>query len=396
MVHATPAGWFREFGRAPRIMGIDVARALAILGMIGAHLGDVGDRFDPGDPSTWGSVVHGHPSVLFAVLAGASVALMSGAQAGPRPERLPALRLGMVGRGATIFVIGLLLELLHTPIAVILTLYGVLYIALIPALRWRARTLLLAAGALALAGPVVLALVTALGLGPAGQGVAFVLYGSYPLTVWLAYALAGMALGRLDIGSIRTAGWMLAAGTASAITGHALGAIGRSLDPPAGDGFDAASDPGGLGGGGWQTYPERFQAMDPGGAALRALLAVDPHSGGTADILAAGGIAVLVIAACVLAAEPLRAALLPFAALGSMPLTAYTAHVVSYVVMAGPGGFIRDNLIWLGSAAMLLALTTLWSIAEGRGPLERLTARVARAAASIPAPPRPAPPTLET
>lgn len=382
MVHATAGDWFRGFGRAPRIMGLDVARALAILGMIGAHIGEVGDRLDPSDPSTWSSLVHGHPSVLFAVLAGVSVALMTGAQAGPRPERLPALRLGLVGRGATIFVIGLLLELLHTPIAIILTLYGVLYIALIPALRWRARTLLVVAGALALGGPAVLALVTALGLGPSGQGVAFALYGSYPLTVWLVYALAGMALGRLGIGSIRTAAWMLGAGAASVIAGHALGEVGRRVGVRSEDAFDPRDSAAGFTSAGWDSYPDRFHEMEPGGAVLRALLAVDPHSGGTADILAAGGVAVMVIAACVLASESLRAVLLPFAALGSMPLTAYTAHVVSYVVIASPAGHISDNLIWLSSSVVLLALTTLWSMAEGRGPLERLTARIARASAS--------------
>ncbi|WCM55121.1 heparan-alpha-glucosaminide N-acetyltransferase domain-containing protein [Microbacterium sp. EF45047] len=376
------ASWLRTFGRPPRIMGLDVARAVAILGMIGAHLGDVPDAFRPDDPDSWGSVVHGHPSVLFAVLAGVSVALMTGGPAGPAPERLPSLRLGLVGRGATIFTIGLLLELLNTPIAVILTLYGVLYVALIPVLRWRTGSLFAAAAVLALAGPVVTALIGVLALGPSGQAAGFVLYGSYPLTVWLAYALAGMALGRLGMDRAATAWWMLAGGVLFALAGHGLGAIGRMLGvaeddarPPVDAAFRAS---------GWEGWLDAVQAADPGRVALAALLSVDPHSGGTADILAAAGIAAAVIGLCLRAAQPLRLLLLPFAALGSMPLSAYTLHVISYVLMAGPGGFLRDNGIWLVSALVLLLGATLWSILSGRGPLERLTAAVARAAASVP------------
>ena len=48
--------WFREFGRAPRILGLDVARGLAILGMAGAHIGE-SEAFDPSDRSTWTAYV---------------------------------------------------------------------------------------------------------------------------------------------------------------------------------------------------------------------------------------------------------------------------------------------------------------------------------------------------
>lgn len=389
MTNATPVDWLRDFGRPPRIMGLDVARALAILGMIGAHLGETAESFDIADPGSWSSVVHGHPSVLFAVLAGVSVALMTGRAAGPDPQQLPALRLSLVGRGATIFMIGLLLEVLNTPIAVILTLYGVLYIALIPVLRLRAWQLLTIAGGLALAGPALVAVLSILTLGPSGQGIGFALHDAYPITVWLAYALAGMALGRIGIAKAGAAWRMLAAGAVVAVAGHLLGALGRTLSIPRADGawtIYGPPSPDGFAGGGWDGYFDQVVALDPGGAIVRALLSVAPHSGGTADILAAGGVAVAVTAACVLLAQPLRPVLLPFAALGSMPLSAYTAHVISYAVMAGPAGFISSNGVWLASAVMLLAVTTLWSATYGRGPLERLAAWVARIAASVPAP----------
>src|SRR6478609_10962815 len=189
---SAPARWFREFGRPPRILGLDVARGLAILGMAGAHIGET-STFDWLDPATWTDLVHGRSSILFAVLAGVSIALMTGRSALPDPARLPGIRLGLIGRGAVIFLIGLALEFLNTPIAVILTLYGLLYVAVIPFLRWPPRRLLIAAAVLALAGPAVLALLASLTLHPSGPGIGLVLYGSYPITVWLAFVFGGMA-----------------------------------------------------------------------------------------------------------------------------------------------------------------------------------------------------------
>ena len=89
--------------------------------MAGAHIGET-EAFDPFDLSTWTDLVHGRSSILFAVLAGISIALMTGRSALPDPERMPSIRLQLVGRGAVIFLIGLALEMLNTPIAVILTL----------------------------------------------------------------------------------------------------------------------------------------------------------------------------------------------------------------------------------------------------------------------------------
>ena len=45
--------------------------------MAGAHIGET-PAFDPFDPSTWTDLVHGRSSILFAVLAGISIALMTG------------------------------------------------------------------------------------------------------------------------------------------------------------------------------------------------------------------------------------------------------------------------------------------------------------------------------
>lgn len=369
--------WIREFGRPPRIFGLDIARGLAILGMAGAHIGETGS-FDLLDPSTWSALVHGRSSILFAVLAGVSIALMTGRSQLPDPERVPRLRLNLVGRGAVIFVIGLVLEMFGTPIAVILTLYGLLYVAVIPFLRWRPAYLLLAAAVLAVVGPPLLALVTAMTLHPYGAGIGFVLYGSYPITVWMAFVLGGMALGRLHVERTGTAAIALGAGVGLTVIGYGLGVVGVLA------GVGTYQTQGFAGEGGWGGYPQALAEADPLGAVLASLFAVEPHTGGVAEILGSGGFALTVIALCLLLARPLRWALLPLGALGSMPLSAYSLHVVSVALISGPGGFFQSNAFWAVTAVALLVIATLWSMLVGRGPLERVVGRVAQAAAEPP------------
>ncbi|WEK60388.1 MAG: hypothetical protein P0Y60_13860 [Candidatus Microbacterium colombiense] len=87
------------------------------------------------------------------------------------------------------------------------------------------------------------------------------------------------------------------------------------------------------------------RATDPLGSAVSRVLAVDPHSGGTAEILGSGGFALAVIALCVLLSRPLRWVLLPLGALGSMPLTAYSAHVLVIMLVSGPAGYVTSNAV---------------------------------------------------
>lgn len=414
-------------------MGLDVARALAVLGMVGAHVGEAGS-FELLDPSSWAGIVHGRSSILFAVLAGVSIALMTGRHAPLAKDALPQARLRLLGRGAAIFLIGILLELLNTPIAVILTVYGILYVAVIPFLGWSVRRLLIASAVLAVAGPPLLAGLQAVLLAPSAPGLDLVLFGTYPITVWLAFVLAGMALGRLRPERIRTAVGCLVAGVVLCAAGAGLGALGHLADDDlayTGAYDDAASfswTDDGVGGygvpaddldftgkvcddfgdgwvtcypedggeasfiedpagsefgdeGGWASYLQQVADAQPLVAMRDAITAADPHSGGTAEILGSGGFALAVIAVCLLLSRPLRWVLLPFAALGSMPLTAYSAHVVSVFVMAAPMGMVSGDAVWGICCIALLVLTTLWAMLFGRGPLERLVGRAAEAMA---------------
>jgi uncharacterized membrane protein len=87
----------------PRIRGIDLARGFAIFGMFGAHIlmtEELG-----WDPSTWAGIVHGRSSILFATLAGVSVALMTGGSQPYDGERLRDARTRLLVRAVLLMAI---------------------------------------------------------------------------------------------------------------------------------------------------------------------------------------------------------------------------------------------------------------------------------------------------
>ncbi|WP_447645102.1 heparan-alpha-glucosaminide N-acetyltransferase domain-containing protein [Nocardioides zeae] len=438
----TPLARARTLVRPPRLAAVDVARALAVLGMVGAHVGSTAELVWS-DPSTWDGLVHGRSSVLFAVLAGVSVALLTGRTRRPDPADLPALRLSLVGRGAAIFGVGLAVELLGTSVAVILTLYGLLYVAALPFLRWRPSRLIAGAVALAVAGPPLLAVLRAVSLDAYGPGIDLALFGVYPITVWLALLLAGMALGRCDLARLRTAVLALAVGATVAAIGYGTAAaVAPALDrlqerawADSADGADVAGSdstvpddlqsgvPGGdldldglvcdVGGFGSYCYDPAPLATTPGsdldgsgdvdGAladeeppgyleqlreqhvrtdVLLALGSDEPHSGATLEVLGSGGFAIGVIGLLLLVVRRgVRWLFLPLAALGSLPLTAYAAHVVVIRVVGGSEGYIASNATWGWLSLGLVVGCTVWALLLGRGPLERAVARAARAMA---------------
>ncbi|WP_152191770.1 heparan-alpha-glucosaminide N-acetyltransferase domain-containing protein [Georgenia satyanarayanai] len=422
----TGPGRLRTFGRAPRVVALDIARGIAVLGMAAAHTAALPGALRWDEPATWVDLVNGRSSILFAVLAGISIAIMTGRTRIPTGAELGHARLRLVARGLVIFAIGLVLELLGTSIAVILTFYGAVYAVAVLFVGMRVSRVLLWAAALAVAGPALVAGLMALALWSSGSGVGFVLEGTYSIVVWTALMLAGLAVGRLDVTRKRTMALTLAVGTVLSAVGYTAGALWAG-DPydvegswysssgaessvvddgswpvlipgdeadltgmvcedygdgylscyPEDDGADLSGDDLAIeeDGNGWATYPDAVATADVGGTMLGAFLSSYPHSGGTMEILGSGGLALALVGLLLLTGEALRYVLLPLAAVGSMPLTAYTAHVVAIWMVMGPGGWSQPpELFWFLAAGLLLGCT-LWAVLLGRGPLERLTAR---------------------
>ena len=367
-----------------RIIGLDVVRCLALVGMIATHTLVAVDLDGVRLPQ---QIAGGRASALFAVLAGVSLALMTG---GTKPVTGPereARTGGLIVRALIIATIGLLLGDLGSGIAVILTYYGVLFLAGLPFLGLSARALGLWAGGWLVVAPVVSHLLRPFLPDPTLASPAFAMLtapwrllteltftGYYPVATWVAYLLAGMAIGRLDLRRPRIAGELLLGGTLLAVAGwfcsealtsrdDATAALRATYDSPATLATDLAH---GL-----------FGTTPTGSWWWLAVHA--PHSGTPFDLAHTIGCAMLAIGGCLLLARPApRAAAIVFGA-GAMTLTLYTLHVVlrspSLWYADGTANFVRHTLL-------VLVIGAFFGWRRLRGPLETLVRRAADLAAT--------------
>lgn len=346
-----------------RLQGVDVARALALLGMMATHVGGIADQVDWSDPSTWAAIAHGRSSSLFAVLAGVSIGLTSGRTAPPGPPAIGRIRARLAVRAVVVVAIGLLLMALQTPVYVILPTYGALFLLAIPVLRLRPRWLLVLAATCAVASPVV-----ALAIVPlyADAGMWEVQLGLvYPVVTFLAYVLVGLAVARTGLEERGAQVVLLASGAVVALAAYL---VGNALAPVP---VDAAfAFPG---------VPYAGEGSTPAEAFAQLFLSPRDHSSSVVDVVGTAGVAVAVIALCTLVFDgrgrsAARIAF-PLAAVGSMPLTVYAGHLVVLAVLpVSPDSGAAWG--WFAVGSVLFAM--LWRRFVGRGPLERLTARLTR------------------
>ena len=198
------AGRWRRLNGPQRIGGIDLARGLAVIGMIAAHLLWI-DDFDFADAATWVAVVEGRSSILFATLAGVSIGLVTGGRTPLGPPEMRLARQHLAVRAAVLWLIGILLIATGVPVYVILPAYAILFLLALPLVTLRARTLFVLAGALALVMPFVQALLDDLPFWstPAGQVVSVATGWHYPFPVWIAFVVAGLGAARAGITRMR-------------------------------------------------------------------------------------------------------------------------------------------------------------------------------------------------
>ncbi len=344
-----------------RIPGVDVARGLAVLGMITAHVAPGG----AGDDWPWSAtqVADGRSAALFVVLSGVSVALMSG---GARPvagTRRVQARTRLFTRAFLLLGLGAGLVVLGTPIAVILPTYAVLFAVATGLLGRTPRWLFAAAAVTAVVAPPVRLLLAAwLEAEPRpGSTYTDLLVGDfYPALVWVAYVLAGLGVGRLDLRDARVRRVMLATGAGLALAGYASAAL-----------LTRATDPDGV---------------------LHALVTSEPHSGSGVEVVASTGVSLGALALCLMAGDRLPRGAAPLAATGALALTAYCGHVVVIALLGPEAVWAPTAGTWLTFVAVTVVACTAWRAAWGRGPLERLLHGVSTRAADV-APDAPPPAT---
>jgi len=291
---------------------------------------------------------------------------------------------------------------LGTPVALILGFYAAYFVLALPFLRWSPPRLAGLALVVAVLGPPVaywwpeIMLRAELWLPMDGSGALtdFLLTGTYPALVWMAFVLAGLAVGRLDLASRRLQVSLLGGGLVTSFVAYMASALvtGSWLTAVlAGSGPTAlieqqAADASGV----YQPEPLPWSAPLP---TPEYLWLAGPHTNTTLEVLGSGGFALAVLGLCLLlgSSRAVLRVLAPLAAVGSMALTVYCLQVLAIwawedQLMSATG---NGELALLVVASLVFA--TVWRWALGRGPLERFVGWVAGRAASIPAAPAPDP-----
>ncbi|MDQ3763732.1 MAG: heparan-alpha-glucosaminide N-acetyltransferase domain-containing protein [Actinomycetota bacterium] len=371
--------------RPGRVVGVDVARGIALIGMMAVHVFATFDR--RGAPTLATVLAGGRSATTFVLVAGVSLALLSGGRRVVEGRARTAAAAGIAVRALLIGAIGLWLGSAAPEAEVILPYYAVLFVLAIPLLGLPPRTLTVVTTALVAVAPLVV-LVTfnawhssaraasnptfdTLVDDPAGLTVGLLVTGTYPALAYLAYLCAGLALGRLDLTSRRLAAWLFGGGLCLAITAQIvsdvllfrLGGIRHLLDADL-----SSSDP---------VTAHNVLLWEPAPTSSWWYLALPaPHSTTPVDMARTLGSAMAVLgAALLLSRVPAVARLLrPLAAAGAMTLTLYCAHLL---VLAT--GVFSDAPVMLYILMVVGALTfgLAWQRWLGQGPLERLVAAAA-------------------
>jgi hypothetical protein len=362
-----------------------VARCLALLGMVATHVLDPQDS--DGDLALAQAVAGGRSAALFAVLAGVTLALMTGGREPVRGRERAARSLGVVVRAALIAFVGLYLGGLATGLAIILTCYGVLFLLGLPFSGLRGRALFAISAAWLVLAPVV-SQVLRPHLPPRGFSSPYfdqladpgrllselMFTGYYPVVPWLAYLLAGMAVGRLDLRNRRIQCWIAGVGAVLAATATVVSRIATSR-PGVVEALENGPPPVVSGPDLLDVIAKGMYGNTPTGGPWEWLLVVAPHSTTPFDLAQTIGSALAVIGGCLVLVGALptsgrRGAAIAFGA-GTMTLSLYTLHAVmktpAVLPEEAPGSFPFHVVALLGVGA-------LYVYGRRRGPLEWLVA----------------------
>lgn len=352
-----------------RIVGLDVARAVAICLMILENFKVLmlAQRQDPHALVWLAGVTDGRSAPLFVLLAGVGIALLSGparaADAGGRKGALWGARRVLLLRASFFLALGNLFRLVWS--MDILHFYAV-YIALAALLflGMSGPRLLASAGVIVAAATAELvwrreAYFESVDYWtPVGVLRDTFLDGIHPVLPWLAFVLVGMWLGRLDLSSERLR-WRLLVGAlavwvATELVSLALNHLAFGL--------------------GVELLPETFPHL----WATR----LSPPS--PLYVVSASATSVAAVAACLLLAERFAGARLvrALASAGELSLTLYLAHAIIGAGLLWVLGRLEGHSVWflLAYWAGYVALSVLfatWFRSKFRlGPLEWLMRRI--------------------
>jgi uncharacterized membrane protein YeiB len=370
--------------RRERLLGVDAARGVALLGMLAVHVFET-LRSDQ-SPSHTQEYVAGHALATFVLLAGVSLALVTGRGPGrTRRSRWPdaATAASLAVRAALIGLLGLVLNVTDPPADVILPYYGAMFLLAVPLVRLGSRTLTAVGASLVVLAPLVVLAsfdtdlptdeptVTTL-VHPVQLAATLLVSGSYPVVEYMAFICVGLVLGRLDLSDARVATRLAGGGAVLAVASwwgsslllFQLGGLTHLRD----------AAPSGL------TAEQAANVIlwDPDTTTTWWWLAERaPYTVTPLRMLHDLGVATAVLGCCLLLTRVRRSTRLmrPLIAAGSMTLTLYTLHILVLDT-----DVLEDHPITLYVLMVLgaLSLAVAWMRTHARGPLEGLVARCCR------------------
>lgn len=377
-----------ERGKSSRLIGVDVTRGLAILGMIAVH--SLESSTDSGGPSWTFALAAGRSAAIFAVLAGVSIAFISGRRQRKPDASSTGIAASLLARAAVIGLIGLLLGYTDPEFGtVILTYYAVMFLLAAPLIYLGTRTLVAVAVVTGLLAPVLSQAIRAGLPEPILEQMSFgavlheplnvvytlTLTGEYPALVWMAYVSAGLVVGRLTLSSARTAAGLLGTGAALMLSSAALS--WAALQPFGGLAHIQEATETNL-----VTEILIYGADGVVPTDTWWWLAVNgPHTGTPLDLMATIGSSLAVLGAMLLlghVAQPfwstlVRVVFAPLAAVGALSLTVYVGHILfvnsDFDMYEPVSGYVRQ-------VVTMSVFALVWHATAGRGPLEGLVTAV--------------------
>ncbi|WP_368650713.1 TGS domain-containing protein [Bacillus inaquosorum] len=339
-----------------RLVALDAARGLAVLGMYLQHFAL---------NETNASIVSGNTTLLFVLCGGISYSIMAGRMM-DRGTEPTAFRARMLARAVFVDIIGYLLIMLNTPYGVILPAYAALFVLALVLVRRSTRVLIATSAALMVVSPPLMI------LGGSVLPKAYLLSDitGGPLSA-LALApafVAGMAIGRFDLTKIRTALSLAGSGAIMLAVSKLLGifvlpGLSRSFEE-------------------WLVGVQGTASAQPDQYAIwplnvepplwHNLLSIAPHSASTFQTLLGMGAAFMVLGLVCLVPKKTSVMLMPFAAVGRVALTMYAAQFVVIWGLEIAGINYDFGAIPFGDLLVATAVLVMgWLIARfPAGPLE--------------------------
>ncbi|MGG4217835.1 DUF418 domain-containing protein [Paenibacillus jamilae] len=347
-----------------RLVALDAVRGLAVLGMYLQHFGS--------NPSV-SALVSGTTTLLFVLCGGISYSIM-GQRMMDRGAEVVAFRARMLARAVFVDIIGYFLIMLNTSYGIILPAYAAMFVLALVLFRRSTRTIVTTAAVLLVTAPPLMI------LGSSLFSKAYLLSdiagGPMSALALTPAFVAGMAIGRFNLTSLRTALSLAGSGIVMLVIGKALAAF---ILPN------------------WRLHFEQWLISVLGTAPVQPdeyaiwplntetpmwqlLLGTAPHSASTFQTLIGLGISLLVLGLACFVAKRFSTVLVPFAAVGRVALTMYAIQFV--VVWILDLTKIGHSLEGVPFADIMIAVATLLlglMIAQRPvGPLEGLMRRFDR------------------